>query len=134
MPDVPQPQVPVLQGLNEDPQALWAVFPHPSDSCSSFHMTLSAQHSSMVPHHSQVQVYPFSLWPPLLPFLSTAPCCPDVPTASCSSFLATIPFPRLLPLPGMPSPHIAACHTLPVPTKLAPITLLPEALCSPQLQ
>lgn len=84
MPDIPQLQAPVPQDLAEDPLGPWtAVLCLSSDSFGSMTKRLPVQNSSMVAHHPQVQVYPFSLWPPPLSFLSTAPCCPDLHITSC---------------------------------------------------
>lgn len=92
----------------------WAIVTYQSDTFGSCHVTRAfpVQNSSVVPLRPQVQVYPFSLlWPPLRTFLSTAPCCHDVP-----------PPPRLLVQASRP-PSLSPGSSLPLECPLS--VLLP---------
>lgn len=63
----------------------------------------------------QGQVDAFSIRPPPVPFVSTAPSCPHLPSASSASSPTTGPLPRLFPPPGAPSPCLAAPSDPPAP-------------------
>lgn len=108
----------------------WAIVTCQSDTFGSCHVTRAfpVQNSSVVPLRPQVQVYPFSLlWPPLRTFLSTAPCCHDVPPpASLFKLPGHHPLAQAPPSPWSALSLCCCLSNLPHSSQFGSVTLLPE--------